>query len=571
MDFIFSNLGHTVEELSSAIMSVGGGQSAEFEFASELGAISATSNPYNELNPLVYDGQALIVVGDPLVDPVITKGASKKGTRRTFSLLQDWKRVKAGSNPIFHPAALMLIGTEGDAIDVITDFGGFVQVYYRQVSEGIVISTSPDLIAKLLPSRLDLISAKEKAACGQISFPYTLYEDVYQFAPGASFTITRGSVAASCWYKAPCSSDSNEDIRLAIHSAVRSSLNRIFAANSGPAFITLSAGSDTRYLADIVAQSAKASVTCISCTARENLESWTAARVARTLGLEFRHFPRQPDHHTRVLSDIPYLVGTQLNWEHAHFLKRGLGNLAAGSFLIGGYLADTLLVGKDAYNMARDKKLLNANLEDSPSHWTTNGLDQFIKTAEIKEIMRRRNAFSSLLPNYRDMPSRLSRVFPGSRMWTMAHFGALRREYADYEPFMSLPIFNFAWQLQASGTTIEKPDLLQISNKALKKIRKNPDSDSELRRSIWILKQIIPQESLPDFIRFSGSWSEEKTRFSTEFNFKLDAICEIVAARLDFDIPVTNRDKIFFYTIYSAMLLSGETQRAESHLALSSS
>ena len=569
MDFIFSNLGHTVEELSSAIISVGGGQSPEFEFSSELGAVSATSNPYNELNPLVYDGQALIVVGDPLVDPVVTTGGSKKGTRRTFSLFQDWKRVKTGSNPIFHPAALMLIGAEGDAIDVVTDFGGFVQVYYRQMSEGIVISTSPDLIAKLLPSRLDLISAKEKAACGQISFPYTLYEDVHQFAPGASFTITRGSVAASCWYKAPCSSD-NEDIHLAIRSAVTGSLDRIFAANSGPAFMTLTAGSDTRYLADVVAQSAKASVTCISCTARENLESWTAARVARTLGLEFRHFPRQPDHHTRVLSEMPYLVGTQLNWEHAHFLKRGLGDLAEGSFLIGGYLADTLLVGKDLYNLARDKKLLKENLEDSSSHWTTNDLDQFIKTGEIKEILQRRNDFSNLLSNYRDMPSRLARVFPGSRMWTMAHFGALRREYADYEPFMSLPVFNFAWQLQASGKKIEKSDLLLISNKALKKIRKNPDSDSELRRSIRILKQIVPQKSLPDFIRFPGSWSEEETQFSTEFSLKLNAICEIVAARLDFDIPVTNRDKIFLYTIYSAMLLSGEIHRDESHLALSS-
>lgn len=520
-----------------------------------------SASAYGGLAAIPGDAAALIVAGDPLL--AMTEGRADRpgGTGRSRVILAQWDKVAEGEDQIFHPAALLRHDGAAGETQIITDHAGFVPVFWTVDRGGHVLASSPDLVAALVPRRLDMVAVREKAASGQIAYPFTLYEGICQVAPGAVSVFSGGAMESRFLWQAPARRSLAEGaMRGAIREALAGSVDRIFGQNAGPGHVTLSAGTDTRLIADILAEQGRAAVTCLSCSGAFNLEAAVARQVAAASGMAFRHVTRRPDHHARVLAARPYAIGTQAHWAHAHFWDKGLGELEADAFVIGAYLADTIVAGADACNLALDAR---GGAEDGLRGWATSPVVDGYSLAQVQEIVLRRSRVCDLLPAHAALSARTRRVFPATNLWTMAHFAALRMTYAAYEPFMCRPVFDLFAATLSHSPAPDKAAVLRPRDAALRRLPTNPDADPEIVQAFRKIRRLVPEADLPGMVALPGAWGEARTAVTDRFEAGLAAIVEQMSAWLGIDAPVLRRDRLMLYEIHAAAMLTGEGPGAD--------
>ncbi len=568
MDFIISTYNIDSDALEAAFLTCNvTPENLTFKDSNWVGTVISTPTPYVGLGPFSADDHIQLVVGDPLLplDNTLLKDTTKKDSNsRTAQISAEWNNIftnTPGNITPQHPSLLIRICRKTAKIEIITDPGSFITLYYHNNERGTLLSTSPDLIGALIRPPVDKIAIAERLVTGQISYPYTLYEGIQQIPPGSLISIINGETISSKWWHIPKqnseTSDATEKIAENIRTLGESFLNQILNNVGENGYISLSAGTDTRFLADLVSQNKKIKVACVTSTAVENLESWTARQVATALGFEFILHPRPVAQHAACVLPPPLLLSTQTNWEHAHFHLKGLGSLDDACFILGGYTADTFLANGDTYTTNRRKMLESERLEASTAEWATN-IAVLKLSPEIKaEILSRRAHKLQLLELNSEVSETLANIWPFSQQLSKAHFDALRRSYPAYEFFMSTPMVEMGFKMsEPAKINPGKSTLLKPQNIELQKIPINPDSHLEVRKATRAFKKQYPRHLWPESIIFPGPWSEKKG----VLNKKLDEIVaiakEAVARRLGLNDVANELNGIHCYAAYTAIQIS---------------
>lgn len=569
MDFLLSTGEESTAQLASALNTCGGDpENLALCEAGSWGSLIATRTNYRGLSPISGFRYLHLIVGDPLMDlPADREHAElrDRNAGRTIQIAKVWERIIAGE-PAFlpwHPSLLLRLDKERASIEIVTDPAAFVTLYRCKTPTGILLATSPDLIAAVIRPSIDLVSVRERVASGQICYPYTLYEGIEQLPPGSIVTVQGGLIESRFWWHSPGSSStrSPEILAQSIRETCKEFLSRLGRQVGRDGVLTLSAGGDTRFIADVIAESDDVDPTCVCTTAVENYESWTAKQVAQTLGLAFVHHVRPVDHHASCLLSPPLLIGTQANWEHCHFDGNGLGDRSDAGFVIGGYMADTFLVQADSYEKARRKAVTKDILDPHMAQWATHAVAKAFTPAQRDEITERRLRAMETLNLNAGVSEQIQNIWPFSRQWSKGHFEALRRGYPAYEFFMTTPMVELGVSIPAHDkSAMDKSLLLRPVHSELSAMPVNPESSQTTAKAVSQFKKNYPRELWPESIVYRGAWSEKSGAVRQQLDDAIDRSRSAVAALLGLETLETH--EVWCYAIHQAMKLSAAKQEA---------
>ncbi|ODR96794.1 hypothetical protein AUC71_04300 [Methyloceanibacter marginalis] len=251
---------------------------AAYKMRGPWGALVATESTYWGYAPTTLGGELFCVVGDPLVSDVAVR--ERLGASRTIGIAGKWK-LDAKSVEPEHPAALIRAQAP-TTVQVITDAWGAVPLFYGLFGGDLYIATSPDLIALCVPTELDDLSVREFLATTQLSFPNTLFKDIWQIAPASSTTLTPDGIVSSSRYWTPPLPIEGESVPAwaeRLRESVTKTFGRIRAELGGKGAATLSAGLDTRYLVAMATRGNLLDVEAITISPIRNQESgWRSAQ-----------------------------------------------------------------------------------------------------------------------------------------------------------------------------------------------------------------------------------------------------------------------------------------------------
>lgn len=473
----------------------------------EWGAVVATGTPYAGLNPLMKDGQIVIVLGDPLVD--LPRAQPPIETGRTLEILKEWTRK--GTIYPEHAATLVKIDLANRSLSLVTDCCSFIPAFIGHATDALVLSNSPDLVENVVRSGTDPVAFRERLAALQNAFPYTLYKGVRQLHPGAVTTITGQKVSVERWWSAP---EMDEKIdpsqaREELHGIASDQIRRMVAQVGPKGALTMSAGADSRFAAACATLCGPENLTAICQTAVPDLESETARQVANALGMNFTAATRPHDHYPKVVLGRPFYMGSHIGWDHGHFAMGALGDIGDARFLLGGYWSDSLFDDGDIWNTFRWKfqsKLPQALPENSRVFAASEAFHHLSDECRnaIGERWQAAGRELGLGPGH---SPRLAGIYPASRSLAAGHVAAARYFYPDYQLFMNRRSVELAFRLSSDfKKRYGKSFLLSSHDDRLKGIPVNPGQSAKVRSLIARIQADVPAALWPDWVRHRGSW-----------------------------------------------------------------
>ena len=424
-----------------------GGQRPALLAQGSFGSLAVTGTPYHGLQPLEEGASLFWVLGDPLLAAV--DDATPPATARSRALLRRWRESASALRPE-HPATICHLDRDTGELRLLIDAGGGAPVFLGQHGTRLVLGSTPDLVAALLTSPVDTTAAADLVINRRICFPYTLYADVRQLRPGASHGFRLAGDARHAeevlWWSPPAQEERPEaDWIAAIRGALAETLQQLETQLGRQGTMTLSAGMDTRWLA-ILATDSRFALDAVCITDAENAERRIARQVAARLGMPFHGLDRPNDHYVRLLLGQPIWAGSQNLWHHAHFI--GLDLEVVGSFVLGGYGADTALKCGETSLLARKLALVAGQLAAGAPFWQINPVAAGSPLAPfMAELDGRYTELARLLGRQGEPLAEAFGLWPFTQRATFGHYYANRRFLPIYEPFLSRAMTDLAFRL----------------------------------------------------------------------------------------------------------------------------
>lgn len=410
------------------------------------GACVATGSQYGGLGPSDSDSELVLVLGDPL-DPAFaaearppSTSAPNAGTARGL-----WERFSEGG--MEHPSSLVRISKTARSVDVVTDAYLSFPIFWA-VHQGVVmLASSPDLLAGIHPTSFDTESAIERLSTGVISYPHTLYIEIKALPPASAITIAAdGTVDHRRWWTPPTPDETAKpaDLREELHASVIETLRRIDSAYGGrPGALTLSAGLDSRFIAAIATRERLLNFRTVNLAVGNNMPARTAGYIAKRLQIPLERVRRPVDFYSRLFLDGHPELGTNFCLADAHFADGVLGDLGGSPYLIGGYLADTMLKGRSG---TAEREAIAHSARTGDSVLRVNTYTRLIEMGPdaTSLVHERRREASIDLGITADHGSLVD--FVSLHRQSFGHFAAASRNYAVYEPFMTRGVINLSFR-----------------------------------------------------------------------------------------------------------------------------
>ena len=447
MDFIFSSDQSHVGVIRSRIIDIDAHESSRLEVTSGAwGTCVATGSQY-AFGAMDSESHLLMVLGDPLGN----RSGRREGGVRGSSLeaypqsrLQEFL-VDGGME---HPSAIVQISKSTGSIDVVTDVYLGVPIFLR-VDRGVVmLASSPDLLAAILPTSFDADSAIERLSMGVISSPHTLYREIKALSPASVIRIEAdGTVRDRKWWQPPFPDESADvaDFREELHSSVLSTLCRIASSHPGQSgAFTLSAGLDSRFMVMMALKEQVCDFTAVNLALGTNIPARTAVHVARRAHVPLISMQRPTDFYSRLLLQGHPEIGTNACIADAHFADRALGDLEGAHWLVGGYSADVMLKGSSTSGRYAAVREVVRTGEPLPRLATGPQLIDITPTIASMLDSRQTQARRSL--GMSEHHSSLADHVSLHRA-SFGHFAAATRNYAVYEPFMTRRLIELSYRI----------------------------------------------------------------------------------------------------------------------------
>ncbi len=449
-DFVYSSSRKKQGELSlllDGIYELDGPECIEFH--GPWGSLAVTPTRYKGFQPVECEDYICVVVGGPVLyftdNDFSSSGSSSAGT---YAILERWRVGSLNwSDDLSGPFVVLVIDKINLVVDCITDLMLFIPVYQYSNKGDVCWGTHVDSLAKACNQhhQYDEVALADFILHHAVTYPYTVYRDIYQLQPASITHLTITSDSSSCldepcayWEPVESSLYSNiNEAANALEMGVSGYIERIVSPLDTVAQF-ISAGEDSRALAGILPQHLKRDAYIFLDSM--NREGRIATRIASAYGEYLSVGYRTPSHYIDILSEASLLVGMGHQYRHAHSMRFDkIYNLSSYNAVFGGYFADSLLKGEYSRKFAFIKKIKFLPQFSLSGESRTNKVINSVFPDEIlQQINNRRSHHYNRIACMRPSSSHeWFELWPATMRFGMPNFYVNRRLFASYEIFMS--------------------------------------------------------------------------------------------------------------------------------------
>lgn len=417
-------------------------------YSGEWGALAVSSGPYNGFE--TYENQSFIcvVIGGPVLywrDNDFLTDKNQK-TTATQAILERWLTGKADwSEDLSGPFTVFIVDKANKKLHCATDLMMFIPIYKYQVEENIVLGSHIDMVAKSAKQldAIDEVSVADFVLHSYVTYPYTIYKNIYQLAPASIHTYRLENNQYSEQrkeYWLPLEKNPYESINEAA-SKLSTSLNHYIervTSNMAEVAQFISAGEDSRSIAGMLPKRLKRHAHIYVDS--KNREFKLAEHVAEAYSCDFHYILRSQTHYLDILPVASSIVGSGQQYTHAHTLglvkESGADKHLA---VFGGYASDSLLKAMHIQKAKYCSKFpFLPELELTNENRTNPVKSLFVKNNILLEIDKRRKAHMDYIQTLR--PTSYHEWFmlwPYSMREAMPNLSINRRLFASYEVYTS--------------------------------------------------------------------------------------------------------------------------------------
>lgn len=348
-DFLFSSIQKPQGELTRHIQSIYHSDAPEVkEFHGPWGSLGVSRNLYHGFQPLETEQHIFIVIGGPVLyfrdNRFLMESDPVAGTKAVYERWLNGQII--WDEDLSGPFAVFVVDKFANHITYVTDMMLFIPIYCYREDNKLFLGTHIDTLAKTAgrTDNVDTASLVDFVLNGAVTYPYTVYKDIYLALP-ASITIeTADRVLTTETYWVPEETNPYKNINeaaTALREGLKKHVDRI-TENMKEVAQFLSGGEDSRTLLGLIPSDLKRDAFIFLDSM--NREGRTAQKAARAYGANFHVEFRSPTHYLEILEEASDLVGSGHEYIHAHSLRfhSGLTDYPA---VFGGYSADTFLKG----------------------------------------------------------------------------------------------------------------------------------------------------------------------------------------------------------------------------------
>lgn len=446
-DYLFSSIRQPKGALSSQLKGIYKEATPQaFEYHGDWGSVAVTKQHYYGFLPFENEQHIFIVLGAPVLyftdNQFLTAEDSNQATQKIYQRFVQEDQM-CWQDDISGPFTTLLINKGTSEIVVVTDLMSFIPVYIKQNAQDLWVGTHVDALAKACgeQNNIDEISIADFILNDVVTFPYTVYQNIKQLAPGSIYNSKNIELEQTIYWH-PKEDFYFSNINQAaseLRNGITKYVNTIVDNTESIAHF-ISAGEDSRALSGMLPKYKKRDA-YIFLDAM-NREGEIAKKVADAYGANFNVGLRSKTHYLEILPEASALVGAGHQYTHAHSLGFDKEyKLADYSAVFGGYLSDSLLKGEYVPKLrgtSRFPFIPSIEVNRSPVGLRLNTYDSFMRVEHLNGIKERQQAHFEFIKNIRPTTSNEWFVlYPASMRVAIPNFYSTRRLFKSYEPFLS--------------------------------------------------------------------------------------------------------------------------------------
>lgn len=414
-------------------------------FSGPWGCLAVAGKAYPGFDVVETDRYLIVVLGGPLPrydDDVADGSRADDGTRW---ILHEWKvaqRLRWDEDLVGH-FAVVCVDKAQNQIDAVTDINSFVPLYRTSRAgrpEVILLGSHVDALA-LASERandVDHVSVADFLCYTTVTYPYTLYREIYQVAAASIHHVCTHAVQSRPYWepieRTPpgCLAECAALLRESIINNIRRICFRQPCVG-----LLMSAGEDSRVVATAARQYAQ--VKAFTFLDSYNREGRIAERIAAQLGVDWRMIQRQPTHYLDHMQNSVRLSEWHRLFVHDHAVGL-IDDWPFGFRVLGGHLADTFTKGNYVPRIGLARVTFGIPHPSPRDMWTQ-------RASPPDDVLHRRLVHTDKLVRMRPhSATEWSRLWPSSQLISIGHFAANRRQCCIYEPFIDAAIVKLSAQ-----------------------------------------------------------------------------------------------------------------------------
>lgn len=457
-DFLLSSKAVPSGELSAKLSSIGCYEDGSIaEFRGDWGVLAVAPSRYRGFGVVETDTHIALICGGPVIcwtdNDYLAHESGNEATRlvldRWLSKQLDWENDLSG------PFLFVCVDKFSGEVATVTDLMLFIPLYYAVKREHFFLGSHVDALADASSQieDVDSVSVADFVLNSVITYPHTIYRQVFQAAPACEKKWLAGhdsvcSTSQEVVYWRPLEENKYKNIEeaaVALRRGFDRYLDRL-TRFGGPIAQFISGGEDSRVLAGALSLR-NTSIDAYVFLDEMNREGRIAEKVSRSYALNFIPDYRTGDHYLKILPEASRLIGSGQQYIHAHSLGFSHShNLERYSAVFGGYLSDSVLKGEFAY-----RPMALSRIRFLPQF----ALSGERRTAPLSSSAFPQETLAKLNERRREHFSRVKAIRPNSAhewfvLWPMtmrtaiSNLHANRRLFASYEPFMSNEVVKVA-------------------------------------------------------------------------------------------------------------------------------
>jgi asparagine synthetase B (glutamine-hydrolysing) len=478
-DFIYTSTLQEVGSLTACVQNIYRIDLPEvIEYHGEWGSLAVSRNLYNGLQPMETSHHIFVVIGGPVLyfqdNLFLTGDDPVRGTKaiydRWLSGGMQWDEDLSG------PFVVLAVDKIARQVVCITDLMSFIPVHRYHQDNTFMLGTHVDALAKAADQdcELDRVSMADFVLNDVVTYPYTLYGNIFQEIPATILTYKANGDQERHTYWLPKEANPYKNIRnaaKALREGLQGYVNRV-TENMKEVAQFISAGEDSRALAGLLPQ--RLNRDAFIFLDSMNREGMIAKRVANAYKMNFHPHFRSSNHYLEILPDASNLIGSGNQYLHAHTLGfHKICGLEYFSAVFGGFLSDTLLKGHHVKKFKGYNKIpFMPQFQDkkfSPVTARMMNFRDFLDSDILDCLLERRYKHQENIRSFRRLSYKeWFNIWPLSMHNDMPNLYANRRLFRTYEPFMAKEVVKIsaavpiAWKLDR-----------RLFNKAARPLLKN--------------------------------------------------------------------------------------------------
>lgn len=410
------------------------------------------------------------------------------GPLRTSDGLASGKSGVLGQDALDSNGSFAVIIAHPDALQIVTDAGGSIPVYWGRGPRGLAVGTQVHRVARATGlTSVDEVSVADYLINGTVCHPFSWFEGVRALPPGAVCTFDQEGHDVHVYYE-PQEPDNIYDdadarewgtrLRREVQTAIEQGLD-----GQEKVRVLFSGGEDSRAVTGLIPDQ----VECVPTTVldRRNREHELAQRAARWLGCSLDWVRRPDEFYRSSIRERIDTVGPGWDFRHTHFFGEVADALRDTDALVGGYLSDSLfkthyMTNVDTYPRSRQPPQLRAPKPDAMIVPVRESATEWLRGDLIEAVETRRRTHHEKLRRFRPHTAgNWHLLWPLNTLAYAGYLTSLRIGPRVIEPFLFHRVYRLAAKMP-DPCRVDRRAFRQAFSEAMGAAGWIPDSSDRL-------------------------------------------------------------------------------------------